>query len=267
MMDPDKTAIQANRTLWNALTDAHFRSAFYDVDSFIAGRNSLTLMERELLGDLQGKEILHLQCHFGQDTLSMARTGANVTGLDISDVAIAKAKELTLKCGLQADWVCADVLEHQPDLDGRFHIVYSSFGTIGWLPEVRTWAKNIAKYLRSGGEFIFVEFHPVIWMFDDRFQEIVHSYFNKRPIVELQKGSYAAPDAPIELPSHGWNHSLHEVIGALIENGLRLVHFREYDGSPHDVFPNSTRGKDGLFRLSNIKGELPMVYSLKCTKP
>ncbi len=262
----DQEAFNANRDLWNAMAEVHVRSAFYDVESFVAGRNSLTALELELLGDVVGKRLLHLQCHFGQDTLSLARMGAHVTGLDLSDVSIEKAKELADRCGLKADWIRANVLDLQPSLDNRYDIVFTSYGTIGWLPELTSWAKNISHYLKSGGRFIFVEFHPVIWMFDNEFKRIEHSYFNRKPIVEMQKGTYADINAPIEMEAHGWNHSLADVIGALLAAGLRLDRFMELDGSPHDCFTGTVKGSDGLHRINGFEGKLPMVYALICSK-
>ena len=259
-------ALEANRALWNAMAEVHVRSAFYDVESFIAGRNSLSGSEIDLLGDVRGKELLHLQCHFGQDTLSIARMGAIVTGLDLSDVAIVKAKELADRCGLNAHWICANVLDHQPTLKGRSDIVFTSYGTIGWLPELKSWAQNISSYLKPGGRFIFVDFHPAVWMFDNEFQRIEYSYFNQGPIVEMQKGTYAQKDAPIEMEAHGWNHSMAEVLSALLDAGLRIDRIEEHDGSPHDCFTNMTKGSDGLFRINGLEGKLPMIYALTCSK-
>ena len=265
----DKTApnaFAANQALWNALTDVNFRSKMYDIDTFVNGRNSLTRSELELIGDVKGRTLLHLQCHFGQDTLSLARMGAQVTGLDLSDRAIEKARELACRCGLQAEWIQGNVLDPQPQLEGKYDIVFSSYGTIGWLPELTPWAGNIARYLKPGGRFIFVEFHPVIWMFDNEFRSITCSYFNKEAIVEIQKGSYADRDAPIEMPAHGWNHSLADVIGPLLSEGLSIEHFSELDGSPHDCFSNAIKGEDGLYRIKGMEGKLPMVYRLVARK-
>ncbi len=267
-MSDHRDAFEANRQLWNARTGVHLASAMYDMESFMAGRNSLSGLELELLGDVSGKKILHLQCHFGQDTLSLARMGAEVTGLDLSDTAIAEAEKLAARCGIPAHWVLSNVIDHQPDLDGRFDIVFTSFGTIGWLPDLSAWAANIRRYLkpasadRAGGRFVFVEFHPVIWMFDDHFDHIAWSYFNRQTIVENTPGTYADREAPIRLESHSWNHPLADVLGELLSAGLRMERFTELDGSPHDCFPNTVRGEDGLYRIRGQEGKLPMVYGL-----
>ncbi|MBL7938053.1 MAG: class I SAM-dependent methyltransferase [Flavobacteriales bacterium] len=255
-------AFEANRAAWNARTLLHVGSEFYDVESFVSGRNSLSALELELLGDVRGKRILHLQCHFGQDTLSLARMGAEVTGLDLSDTAIDEARKLTARCGLKAEWVIGNVIDHVPELDGIFDIVFTSFGTVGWLPDLKPWAANIQRYLKPGGRFVFVEFHPVLWMYDNDFTHPAYSYFNRERIVEEEQGSYADRYAEIKLSSYCWNHDLAEVLSALLDNGLRLERIVEIDGSPHDCFNNTVKGDDGLYRIKGLEGKLPMVYGL-----
>lgn len=258
----EQHAFEANRALWNARTPHHIASRMYDMESFLAGRNSLTALELELLGDVRGKRILHLQCHFGQDTLSLARMGAMATGLDISDVAIGEARRLAERMGLEAEWVLSNVVEHRPELDGLFDVVFTSYGTIGWLPDLKPWAANIRRYLKPGGRFIFVEFHPMVWMFDNEFKGIAYSYFNNEVIFEEEEGTYAERTAGIKLPTYSWNHPLTEVLGALLAEGLALEQFRETDGSPHDCFLNAIAGPDGMFRIRGLEGKIPMVYGL-----
>ena len=260
-------AFAANRALWNARVPHHLRSRMYDLEGFLSGRNSLTALELELLGDVQGKRILHLQCHFGQDTLSLARMGAEVTGLDISDAALAEAQRLTQQLGLKADWLLSNVVDHVPAQDGRFDSVFTSYGTIGWLPDLKPWAANIARYLKPGGRFVFVEFHPALWMFDNDFSAVAHSYFNRAAIIEEEQGSYADREAPITTRSCSWNHGLADVLSALLEAGLILERFAELDGSPHDCFTRTVRGEDGLYRIPGREGKLPMVYGLTAVKP
>ncbi|MEO8590022.1 MAG: methyltransferase domain-containing protein [Flavobacteriales bacterium] len=265
-MTDHSEAFDANRAAWNARAQLHVGSKFYDVETFIAGRNSLTALELELLGDVRGKRILHLQCHFGQDTLSLARMGAEVTGLDISDTAIEEAKKLAGRCGLKADWVLSNVIDHRTELDGLFDIVFTSYGTIGWLPDLQPWAANVARYLKPGGRFVFAEFHPVVWMFDNDFARVAYSYFNREMIVEEEQGSYAAREAAVKLSSYCWNHDLAEVLKVLLHAGLRIDRFEELDGSPHDCFNNTVKGADGLYRIAGSEGKLPMVYGLVATR-
>ena len=263
----EKNAFELNRAMWNARVPLHLTSRMYDLESFVAGRNSLTDIELELLGDVAGMKILHLQCHFGQDTLSLARMGAEVTGLDISDAAIAEAQKLTDRCGLKAEWVQSNVVDHVPQLDGRFDIVFTSYGTIGWFPDLEPWAANIKRYLKPGGRLVFVEFHPVVWMFDNDFTRLTYSYFNKETIIEEEQGTYADRTADIKLASHSWNHDLGEVLTALLNAGLHIERFMERDGSPHDCFRNAVKGADGMYRIKGMEGVLPMVYGLSATLP
>jgi len=266
-MTDHNNAFDANRAAWNARAQLHVGSKFYDVEGFVSGRNSLTALELDLLGDVQGKRILHLQCHFGQDTLSMARMGAEVTGLDLSDTAIEEARKLTERCGLKADWVISNVIDHVQELDGQFDIVFTSYGTIGWLPDLKPWAVNIMRYLKPGGRLVFVEFHPVVWMYDNDFTHVAYSYFNRELIVEEEQGSYADRSAEIKLSSYCWNHDLSEVFTALLNGGSRIERFTEMDGSPHDCFNNSVKGEHGLYRIKGLEGKLPMVYAIGATKP
>lgn len=260
-------AFEANRALWNARVPHHLASRMYDMDGFLAGRNSLTDVELDLLGAVESQRILHLQCHFGQDTLSLARMGAAVTGLDISDAALEEAARLAQQLGLSADWVLSNVVEHVPALDARFDTVFSSYGTIGWLPDLKPWAANIRRYLKPGGRFVFVEFHPAVWMFDNDFKEVAYSYFNREAIIEEEHGTYADRDAPLATTSYGWNHDLAEVLSALLAEGLRLDRFVELDGSPHNCFRNTVLGADGLYRVKGMEGRIPMVYGLSMTRP
>ena len=260
------TLFEANRALWNARVPHHLSSRMYDMEGFLAGRNSLTAIELDLLGPVAGKELLHLQCHFGQDTLSLARMGAQVTGLDISDAALEAARKLTAQCGLKATWVESNVMDPQPALDGRFDVVFTSYGTIGWLPDLKPWAANIHRYLKPGGHLVFVEFHPAVWMFDNAFTHVQYSYFNRETIEEVDEGTYAALEANIKLPSYSWNHDLGEVLTALLEAGLRLERFVELDSSPHDCFANTVQGADGTFQIKGMEGKLPLVYGLRAVK-
>ena len=261
-MSSHEGSFALNRALWNARTKHHVGSRFYDVEGFLGGRNSLSAKELELLGDVAGKSVLHLQCHFGQDTLSLARMGAEVTGLDLSDVAIAEARKLALRTGLEAAFVEANVLDFQVGLESRFDINFTSYGVLGWLPELDGWALNIARYLKPGGKLVLVEFHPAVWMFNNAFTEVVHSYFNDGVIEEAEQGTYADTDAEINLNSHGWNHALTEPITALLDAGLRIDRFEELDGSPHNCFEKTVKGADGMFRIVGMEGKLPMVYAV-----
>ena len=258
--------INVNRGLWNEKTKYHVSSAFYDMDSFLVGRSTLNDIELELIGDVNNKAIAHLQCHFGQDSLSLARLGANVTGVDLSDVAIEKAKELAAQLQLKANFIQSDVYSLPEHLYGQFDIVYSSYGVLGWLPDMERWAQVVSKLLKKNGMLILVEFHPVVWMFDERFKTIRYSYFNRETIEETETGTYADRDAPIELKSLSWNHNLSEVLQSLINAGLAIKTFNEYDYSPYSCFNDVVEVAKGKYRISGLEEKLPMVYAIKATK-
>jgi SAM-dependent methyltransferase len=264
MSASDPTA--ANRAHWNARVPYHLASAMYDVEGFVAGNRSLSTLEDDLLGDVRGLRVLHLQCHFGKDTLELARRGAHATGLDFSEAAVAAAEALAARCGLAARFVCDDVRTPRPEWFGQFDVVFTSFGVMGWLPDLTPWAANVARYLAPGGRFVFAEFHPAVWMFDNDFDHLAYSYFNRETIVEEESGTYADRDAPIRHTSYGWNHDLGEVLTALLGQGLRLERFVERDGSPHDCFAHSVRGDDGLYRIAHLAGKLPMVFGLTAVR-
>ncbi len=257
---------EINKTLWNNKTDVHINSEFYDNKTFIKGRNSLNSIEFELLGDIKGKSILHLQCHFGQDTISLNRLGATVTGIDLSDKAIERGKELANKTNSDVTFICCDIYDLPQHLDKKFDLVFTSYGTIGWLPDLDKWAKIVSRFLKPNGKFIFVEFHPVVWMFDDNFKIIEFNYFNDAPIVETEEGTYADQDAPIKNKSVSWNHSISEVVTSLLQNGLEINSMKEYDYSPYNCFNGIVEFEPQKFRIKHLENKIPMVYSLVANK-
>jgi SAM-dependent methyltransferase len=258
--------LHMNRALWNARVPVHVGSRSYDVAGFLRNPCCLTEIEREMLGEVRGRSALHLQCHFGMDTISLATLGARAVGLDFSEVAIAEARRLAAATGAAATFVCADVYETRKVVREQFDLVFSSFGAIGWLPELTTWAGVVADSLRPGGRFVFAEFHPMLMTFADDFSEIQYSYFNREAIVEETAGTYADPAAVIDLPSVGWNHPLAEVLGALLAAGLRLTRFQEDDYSPFGCFRNMVETAPGRHMIRGREGKLPMFYALEAVK-
>lgn len=260
-MEPDY--IQINRSSWNNKTKVHLESDFYNVKDFLNGKSSLNTIELDLLGDLQGKRILHLQCHFGQDSISLARMGACVTGVDLSDKAIEAANELAEKIKADARFICCDIYDLTNHLNESFDIVFSSYGTIGWLPDLNKWGAVIARYLKPGGKFVFAEFHPVVWMFDDAFEKVAYNYFNNGPIVETYEGTYAERSAELKQEYVMWNHGLAEVISGLLNNGLTITKFEEFDYSPYNIFKHPVEVAPGRYRVETMGDRIPMVYALE----
>ncbi|MBA2745726.1 MAG: methyltransferase domain-containing protein [Flavisolibacter sp.] len=265
-MDDLLSYFEANKKLWNQKTPVHKDSDFYDVPSFLDGKSSLNAVELNELGDIKGKKILHLQCHFGMDSLSLARMGASVTGVDFSDAAINEARALNEKLGLDVQFICANIYDLPSELNDQFDIVFTSYGVIGWLPDLDKWASVINAFLKPGGFFYMVEFHPVVWMFDDEFIEIKYYYDNRELIVIDAEGTYADNGAPIKAKEYSWNHSISEVLNALIHAGLKLEHFNEYSYSPYACFKNLVKGDDGNYRVKGMEGKIPMIYSLRASK-
>ncbi|WP_426492472.1 class I SAM-dependent methyltransferase [Hymenobacter sp. 102] len=259
--------LELNRQLWNTKTEHHVASAFYDVPGFLAGQLSLSALEQVLLGPLTGQQVLHLQCHFGLDTLSLSRLGAQATGVDLAENAIAKARELAATLNLDTRFLCADVYELPRHLHQQFDVVFTSFGVLGWLPDMARWAAVVAHFLKPGGRLVLVEFHPVVWMFNAQFTEVEYSYFNRQTIIETETGTYADRAAPIETTSVSWNHSLDEVLGALLGQGLQLEQFGEYDYSPYNCFQGMEARAEREFQLSALPGKLPLMYSVVARKP
>ena len=258
--------LEINRNAWNQKTKVHLESEFYGMEAFMKGQSSLNDIELNLLGDVKGKTILHLQCHFGQDTLSLARMGASVTGVDLSDEAIETARQLNADLGFDARFICCNVYELPTVLDQTFDVVFTSYGTIGWLPDMDLWAGVVSRFLKPGGQFVFVEFHPVVWMFDDDFSKIGYRYFNSGALLETETGTYAEPGADLVQDYVSWNHGMAEVIQALINNGLQLSNFQEYDYSPYNCFRHTVKLAERKYRIQHLDDKIPMVYSLVAQK-
>jgi ubiquinone/menaquinone biosynthesis C-methylase UbiE len=265
-MSKELNYIEINKQSWNGRVDSHLKSDFYGVEDFIKGKTSLQEIELNLLGDIKNKSILHLQCHFGQDTISLSRMGAKATGVDLSDKAIESAKELNATTKTDASFICCNVYDLPQHLSQQFDIVYTSYGTIGWLPDLDKWAEVFSRFLKPGGKFIFVEFHPVVWMFDDNFKEIGHNYFNTGAIVESETGTYADRNANIKQEYVMWNHSMAEVINNLIKHNLEINSFDEFDYSPYNCFKETTEFASGKFRIKHLDNKIPMVYAIVATK-
>ena len=255
-----------NRALWNGWTAIHTRSAFYDVDAFRRGRSTLNAMELDELGPVAGKSMLHLQCHFGMDTLSWARLGARVTGVDLSDAAIAQARALAEETGIAAEFVAANVYDVPRAIGREFDIVFTSYGVLAWLPDLPRWGEIIARALRPGGTFYIVEFHPFAGVLGDDGATLAHPYFHSAEPLRVQaSGSYADPAAPFIHPSYEWTHSLADVVNALIAAGLTIEHLHEFLYSPYNCFPFVEEREPGTWVVKGGR-MLPLVFSVRATK-
>lgn len=257
--------LDINRKSWNERVDTHLSSEFYDMPGFLAGKNSLNEIELELLGDVSGKSILHLQCHFGQDTLSLARMGAKATGVDLSDKAIEAAKKINQEMNLDAEFIASDIYSFPKVHNNKYDIIFTSYGAIGWLPDLDKWAKVITHFLKEKGKYIFAEFHPFVWMFDDNFNTIKYNYFNKETITE-ESNSYTDKESENISKFVSWNHPISDVLNSLIKNGLRIDSFNEFDYSPYNCLKGMKKVDDRKYILEKFEDKIPLVYSLSATK-
>ncbi len=259
---------QTNESLWDLKTAVHLKSAFYDVAGFLAGKSSLQTPELDdLEGEVVGKTMLHLQCHFGQDSLSWTRLGAKVTGIDLSGKAIEAARNYNDQLGLDARFIKSNVYDLPNHLTGSFDIVFTSYGVITWLPDLHKWADIVDHFLRPGGIFYIVEFHPMLYLFDFDTNKISYPYFNRgKPFEETIQGTYADKESPLEAKEYFWCHSLQAVLKPLLQKGLTLLDFKEYDYSPYDCFPNMEKVEENKYRYTGCKVALPHLFSLKMRK-
>jgi SAM-dependent methyltransferase len=262
-----------NCALWDELTGIHAQSAFYALDAFRAGGSSLRPVEVEELGDVSGKSLLHLQCHFGLDTLSLARRGVRVTGADFSPRAIDLARSLSIEMGLPAHFVCSRIEDLPNVLPGMFDIVFTSYGVLCWLADLRRWAEVIAHFLKPGGVFYIVELHPLAdTLADDAVAanlRIAYPYFHSaEPMAcPTNDGSYADRTQRVsQAVSYQWSHSLGDIINALIGVGLRIEYLHEFPFCPYDRFPGMERGADGWWRFPDPAPSLPQLFSLRASR-
>jgi SAM-dependent methyltransferase len=266
--------MEVNQERWNELVDAHIKSDFYNLEGFKRGTKSLHDLElQELAGDVAGKTLLHLQCHFGMDTLAWARLGAKVTGVDFSDQAIAQAQALSKELDIDATFVCSNVYDLPQALSGQFDIVYTSYGVLSWLPDLQRWGQVIAYFLKPGGIFYIAENHPFIHIFDDSSPslnfKIAYPYFLSGPLKFEVQGSYATSSTElVHTTEYCWNHSLSEIITSLILAGLKIEYLHEFPFCEFACFPEMEEGEDHMFRFKDerLRNMLPLTFSIKAAK-
>jgi SAM-dependent methyltransferase len=265
----DEDRARLNRAWWDERVAVHMAGEFYDVAGFLAGRSTLRPFEVAEMGDVTGSSMVHLQCHFGLDTLSWARQGALVTGVDFSPNAIASARDLARRAGIPAHFVEAGVYEAVTALDRRaFDVVYTSIGTIIWLPDLARWASTVAALLAPGGRFYMAEFHPFSVVLGDEDLTVTDSYFDQGPFLHDESGSYADPDAQtVHRQSVTWHHGLGAVISALAGAGLRIEFLHEHPYALRARWPFLERSADRTYHMPAGKPQVPLLYSLKATQP
>jgi SAM-dependent methyltransferase len=265
--------IVANKELWDAWAELHVESDFYDVEGFLADPHAspLDVIVRELVGDVSAKRLLHLQCHFGMDTLRLALMGAIVTGVDFSPKAIAAARALAAAAGIEATFVESDVTQLAEEVPrDAFDVVFTSYGAISWLPALRPWAEAVASRLVNGGVLRVVDMHPTLWIFDEDSEEptpvMRYSYFSREALRWEERGSYAAPDSDFESVSYSWQHTFEEIVGSLVGAGLSVESLREYPRIAWQHMPSMIRDDEGLWMLPPGAVDIPLLFSVTARK-
>lgn len=266
-----------NRANWDDRVAAHAASPDYAVSRFTddpAFLSEVVRFDVPRLGDIAGLDAVHLQCHIGTDTVSLARLGARMTGLDFSAPALAQGRRLAEAVGVDVTWVESD-LYGAPDALGRerFDLVYTGIGALCWLPDVRRWAEVVAALLRPGGRLFIREGHPVLWAVTeprpDGLLVLEYPYFEQaEPMIWDEGGTYVETDQEFtHNVTHEWNHGLGEIVGAVLAAGLELTALEEHDTVPWNAFPGQmTEVGDGEYRLSDRPERLPHTYTLQARR-
>jgi SAM-dependent methyltransferase len=257
---PNMDYLEINRSSWDKRAKTHLTSDFYDVEGFLSGATALKDIELVALGDVKGQKLLHLQCHFGLDTLSWARLGAQVTGVDFSPSAISQAKDIAEKAQLKGDFICADIYEFGTVVRAEFDICFTSYGAVCWLPDLKKWAKTVAASLKKGGTFYMAEFHPIYDLITgDR-------YFYEKEPEPIEEGTYTENAGDEKSSFMIWSHPLSDVINALIGAGICIEEVKEYPYSPHYCFADLTEREEGKFYMTKDGNDVPLIYSIKGSK-
>ena len=258
---------EANRKMWDDAVARNYKNAeIYKSRELLDGEVVLNSIELQEVGDVKGKKLLHLQCHFGLDTLSWARLGAEVTGVDFSGEAIKLANEMKERTRLNAKFIQTNIYELPDILEEKFDIVYTSYGVLCWLNDINRWAEIISYFLKKGGIFYIAEFHPFIQVFNydnEEDFELKHDYFQKpEPIIFGEENS----DKDDSEKTYEWIHGIGKIVTALVNVGLRIQFLHEFNKAPFPRFHFLHQSKDGYWYYNNPKYELPLVYSIKAIK-
>jgi SAM-dependent methyltransferase len=269
--------LELNRANWDDRVPAHLGSADYSVQRFIDDPEFLSDVVRfdlPLLGDVEGLRAVHLQCHIGTDTVSLARLGASMTGLDFSGRAVEAARKLAAAAGADVTFVQSDLYAAAEALgSGGFDLVYTGVGALTWLPDIREWARVVATLLRPGGRLFIRDGHPMLWCLedgrDDDLLVVRYQYFETAgPLVTDLPDTYVATDVVIEHGlTHSWNHGLGEIVTALLEAGLTLTGLVEHDSVPWEALPGQmVRAGGGEWRLAENPERVACTFTLQAIR-
>ncbi len=262
---------KANQKMWDEFAPIHSRSKFYRVDEFKQGRSSLDALIRSEMGEVKGKSLLHLQCHFGLDTLSWARLGAQATGMDFSTEGIRIAQELARELNIPTRFICCDLYDLPAHLDEQFDRVFTSYGVLCWLPDIPRWAQIVGRYLKPGGVFYIAEFHPFTNVFENEGEvrdfQVAYPYFLNKPLEFPTGGSYADPEAKVEQPvEYEWTPRVGEIISGLIDAGLAIEFVHEYPYTSYQHFPFLVEREEGKWYPPEGMPSIPLTFTLRAHK-
>jgi SAM-dependent methyltransferase len=266
-----------NMANWNERVPAHVASPDYHVERFLADPaylSDVVLFDRPRLGDIAGLRAVHLQCHIGTDTISLARLGAAVTGVDFSAPALEQAQVLAERTGADARFVQADLYRARQALgDETFDLVYTGIGALCWLPDIAGWGGVVASLLRPGGRLFLREGHPMLWTIEDNRGDglltVEYPYFETaEPIVLDGPGTYVATDEQFtHTITHEWNHGIGEIVTALLSAGMEITALDEHDTVPWEALPGLMElAPNGEWRLADRPWRLPHTYTLQAVK-
>lgn len=268
-----------NRQMWDERAPAHAASPGYSVERFADDPDFLSYVvqfDRPRLGDLTGLRGIHLQCHIGTDTVSLARLGAQMTGLDFSEVALTEARRITQLAGVDVDFVQSDTYDAVSALGaGRFDLVFTGIGALCWLPDIRGWAAVVDELLAPGGRLFIREGHPMMWALEDSRPDgllvVGYPYFEvAEPVAFTEEGTYVETDVTfVHNTSYSWNHGLGEIVMALLDRGLVVTELVEHDSVPWDALPGQMVRDAATeeYALTEHRERLPLSYTLQARKP
>jgi ubiquinone/menaquinone biosynthesis C-methylase UbiE len=258
-----------NRAHWDEIAPVHLRS--YGIEGLLAGTSRIDALQKQELYPIDGMDLIHLQCHIGTDTLSLALDGATVTGVDFSAKSIAIARELTCRMGLKAEFIHANVFELTPLMSKQYDIVYTSKGVLCWIRDIDRWAKTISNLLKDNGTFYILETHPMVSMFDDTKEgipPIKHPYFHQSEAIHFEDRSPDYSDSSYipKNTTYEWIWSLSDIVNSLIRNGMQIELLNEHDRLFYKAFPGMVRTEDDWWMLGGLEGKVPLSFSIRARK-
>lgn len=262
-----------NRANWDDRVAGHIDG--YRVDRYLADpthMSDIVEFDRERLGDLRGQKVLHLQCHIGTDTLTLARMGASVTGIDLAPKAIAAAQDMFAKTNTPGRFIVSELYDAPGVLDEQFDLVYTGVGALNWLPDIDGWAAVVDHFTRPGGRLFITEGHPMAWTLehdrDDQLLVVGYPYFEGRMQTWDEESSYLGDAKLTATTAHEWNHGLGEIFTALLDRGFIIKTFVEHDVQPWKAHDWMEEFQEGWFRLpEDVRDQTPLMYTLVARKP